>query len=78
MKVAPSAVSTNRLVAKVLEQRWNVKLETLERLKGELDAHSNATASLTAIETEAILALGHDFGAAWNDPARPMGPKRSD
>ncbi len=62
----------NRLVTQVLEQRWNDKLETLERLKGELDTHSDATASLTPTETEAILALGHDFGAAWNDPACPM------
>jgi hypothetical protein len=51
----------NRLVAEVLEQRWNEKLETLERLQRELDAHGNREASLSAADTEAILALGHDF-----------------
>jgi hypothetical protein len=31
----------NRLVAEVLEQRWNDKLETLERLQRELDSQSD-------------------------------------
>jgi hypothetical protein len=62
----------NRLVAEVLEQRWNEKLETLERLQRELDADSNREASLSAADTEAILALGHDFAAVWNDPGCPM------
>jgi DNA invertase Pin-like site-specific DNA recombinase len=62
----------NRLVADVLEQRWNDKLEALERLQGELDAHSEASAPLSPAETEAILALGNDFAAVWNDPACPM------
>jgi len=62
----------NRLVAEVLEQRWNAKLQALERLQGELDAHSDCAASLTPTETEAILALGHDFATVWNDPACPM------
>ncbi len=63
---------SNRLVAEVLEQRWNDKLETLERLQGELDTHSDATASLTPAETETILSLGHDFAVVWDDPACPM------
>jgi hypothetical protein len=62
----------NRLVAEVLEQRWNDKLETLQRLKGELDAQRDTTASLSPAETDAILALGHDFAAAWDDPNCPM------
>jgi DNA invertase Pin-like site-specific DNA recombinase len=62
----------NRLVADVLEQRWNDKLEALERLQGELDAHSEASAPLSPAKTEAILALGNDFAAVWNDPACPM------
>ncbi|MDH3452603.1 MAG: recombinase family protein [Gammaproteobacteria bacterium] len=62
----------NRLVADVLEQRWNDKLEALERLQGELDAHSEASAPLSPAETEATLALGNDFAAVWNDPACPM------
>ena len=62
----------NRLVAEVLEQRWNDTLETLQRLKGELDAQRDTSASLSAAETDAILAFGHDFAAAWDDPACPM------
>ena len=62
----------NRLVAEVLEQRWNAKLETLERLQGELDTYSDAAASLTPTETETILALGHDFAVVWDDPVCPM------
>jgi len=62
----------NRLVAEVLEQRWNDKLETLERLKGELDAHSDTTAPLSPSETEAILSLGNDFATLWDDPVCPM------
>jgi hypothetical protein len=46
----------NRLVTEVLEQRWNDKLEALERLQGELDAHSDAAASLRLTKKEAILA----------------------
>jgi hypothetical protein len=63
---------SNRLVTEVLEQRWNDKLEALERLQGELDAHSDVAASLSPAATEAILALGHDFAAVWDDPACPM------
>jgi hypothetical protein len=62
----------NRLVAEVLEKRWNDKLEALEKLQGELDAHSDAVASLSPAETEAILALGNDFAVVWDDPACPM------
>jgi DNA invertase Pin-like site-specific DNA recombinase len=62
----------NRLVAQVLEQRWNDKLEALEKLQGELDAHSDAAASLSPAKKAAILALGDDFAAVWDDPACPM------
>ena len=62
----------NRLVAQVLEQRWNDKLEALEKLQSELDAHSDAAASLSPAKKAAILALGHDFAAVWDDPACPM------
>jgi hypothetical protein len=62
----------NRLVADVLEQRWNDKLEALERLQVELDAHREARASPSPAETEAILALGNDFAAVWDDAACPM------
>lgn len=66
----------NRLVVDVLEQRWNAKLEALETLRGELDAHSDAVASLSAADKKAILALGQDFAAVWGDPACPMPLKK--
>jgi DNA invertase Pin-like site-specific DNA recombinase len=66
------ADAANRLVTAVLEQRWNDKLETLERLKGELEAHRDTTVSLSPAETEAILALGSDFAPVWDDPDCPM------
>lgn len=62
----------NRLVVDVLEQRWNAKLEALETLRGELDAQSEAVASLSVAEKKAILALGQDFAMVWGDPACPM------
>ncbi len=66
----------NRLVAEVLEQRWNAKLNALEKLQGELDAHSDATASLSPIDKTAILALGEDFAAVWGDPSCPVALKK--
>ncbi len=62
----------NRLVVDVLEQRWNAKLEALEKLRSELDAQSDAVASLTAADKKAILELGQDFAVVWGDPACPM------
>ena len=56
----------------MLEQRWNDKLETLERLKVELDAHDHTTASLSPDDTEAIQELGSHFSIVWDDPACPM------
>jgi len=61
----------NRLVAEVLEQRWNEKLEALAKLKTELDAEL-APQPLSRVEQEAILALGENFAAVWNDPECPM------
>jgi hypothetical protein len=62
----------NRLVAEVLEQRWNEKLETVDKLKTEIDAHHGAPQPLSQAEKEAILALGENFASVWNDPACPM------
>ena len=66
----------NRLVVDVLEQRWNAKLEALETLQGELDAHSDAVVSLSAADKKAILALGQDFATVWGDPVCPMALKK--
>ncbi len=66
----------NRLVADVLEQRWNAKLEEQTRLQHELDEVRDATAELDpAIEAD-IHALGKDFAAVWNDPACSMTLKK--
>jgi len=61
----------NRLVAEVLEQRFNEKLETVEQIKAELEA-STAAMQLTVNERAAILALGNDFAEVWHDVACPM------
>ncbi len=62
----------NRLVAEVLEQRWNDTLETVQRLKRERDALSDTSVSLGPAETDAIRALGSHFAPVWNDPACPI------
>jgi DNA invertase Pin-like site-specific DNA recombinase len=62
----------NRLVVDVLEQRWNAKLETLETLRGGLDAQRDTVATLSAADKECILALGNDFATVWGDAACPM------
>ena len=66
----------NRLVVDVLEQRWNAKLEALEKLHRDLDAQSDAVVSLSAADKKAILALGQDFATVWGDPVCPMALKK--
>lgn len=63
---------TNRLVAEVLEQRWNEKLEALTQLKTELDAAELVPQPLSRAEKETIVALGENFASVWHDPACPM------
>jgi hypothetical protein len=53
----------NRLVAEVLEQRWNKKLEEVDKVKTELDAHHNAQQPLSQFEKKSILALGENFAS---------------
>ncbi len=62
----------NRLVTEVLEQRWNERLEAVNKLKTELDAQQDAAPPLNQAEKAAILALGENFASVWNDPACPM------
>jgi hypothetical protein len=57
------------LVAEVLEQRWNEKLEAVDQLKIELDSYHLARRSLSRAEQDAMLALGEDFTSVWNDPS---------
>jgi hypothetical protein len=66
----------NRLVAEVLEQRWNEKLETLDRLQTKRDAYQPGVVALTAAQIETIQALGNDFAAVWNHPACLMAAKK--
>jgi hypothetical protein len=66
----------NRLVTAVLEQRWNEKLEILERLRTERDAYQPIEVALTDAEIQAIQALGNDFPAVWKHPACPMAAKK--
>ena len=66
----------NRLVADVLEQRWNAKLEDQHCLEQELDELSEVTAALGADDALAIRALGENFAAVWNDPQCPMTLKK--
>ena len=67
---------SNRLVADVLEQRWNARLEEQRRLERELDALRETTAALDEDEVHAIRALGENFAAVWNDPRCPMTLKK--
>jgi DNA invertase Pin-like site-specific DNA recombinase len=62
----------NRLVAEVLEQRWNEKLETVEKVRAELTAEQTAAPPLTAAEKASIMALGENFASVWDAPSCPM------
>jgi hypothetical protein len=62
----------NRLVAEVLERRWNEKLEAVERVKAELTTEQAAAPPLTTAEKETILALGERFELVWNADSCPM------
>ena len=66
----------NRLVADVLEQRWNAKLEDQHRLERELDELSEAAPALGADDALAIRALGESFASVWNDAQCPMTLKK--
>ena len=61
----------NRLVADVLEQRWNAKLEDQHRLERELYELSEATPALGDGDALAIRALGESFASVWNDAQVP-------
>ncbi len=64
--------ATNRLVAEVLEARWNQTLKSVEQCKArlvELDAQSEP---INAIQRAKILELGSNFSSVWQAPACPM------
>lgn len=66
----------NRLVADVLEQRWNDKLKEQQRLETELERLSSGRSPLTPAMEAAVRALGRDFAVVWNDPDCPMTLKK--
>jgi DNA invertase Pin-like site-specific DNA recombinase len=66
----------NRLVADVLEQRWNEKLQEQQRLAAEIEGLSAARPRLTAAMEASVRALGRDFAGVWNDPDCPMTLKK--
>jgi DNA invertase Pin-like site-specific DNA recombinase len=66
----------NRLVAEVLEQRWNTKLEEQQRIAQELDAQKDAAAALTAADELRLRDLGKHFAEVWNSDGCPMTLKK--
>ena len=66
----------NRLVAEVLEQRWNSKLEEQRRIAQELDDLNDATAALTPDDELTLGGLGEHFADAWNSDACPITLKK--
>ena len=68
--------ANNRLVAEVLEQRWNARLGEQHRIERELQELSDASAPLSSSDQTALRALGENFSAVWNDAAGPMALKK--
>ncbi|BCH12329.1 hypothetical protein MesoLj131c_65870 (plasmid) [Mesorhizobium sp. 131-3-5] len=59
----------NRLVARTLEQQWEVALRDLEAAKAELVRQEVVRPrALSAIEREKLLALGADLASVWHAP----------
>lgn len=66
----------NRLVAEVLEQRWNAKLEAQQHVERELGHLNDTAASLTSIDEATLHAMGENFASVWNDSACPITLKK--
>lgn len=66
----------NRLVAKVLEQRWNTRLAEQQRIVQALSSLDDATVALTPADEATLRALGEDFAIVWNSDACPMALKK--
>jgi DNA invertase Pin-like site-specific DNA recombinase len=66
----------NRLVAEVLEQRWNTKLEEQQRIAQELDALKASAAALTRADELTLRELGRHFAEVWNSDACAMTLKK--
>ena len=66
----------NRLVADVLEQRWNAKLAEQQRVEQALSDLNDARAALTPANEASLRALGEDFASVWESDACPMTLKK--
>ena len=63
----------NRLVADSLEADWNVKLRALAEAQENYQRQCAADRrAITGEDRQRILALTHDFPAAWRDPKTPQ------
>jgi len=66
----------NRLVAEVLEKRWNTKLEEQQRIAQDLDALKDAAIALTPADELTLRGLGRHFAEVWNSDACAMTLKK--
>lgn len=66
----------NRLVAEVLEQRWNAKLAEQLRVEQVLSAMNDARAALTPANEASLRALGENFASVWQSDVCPMTLKK--
>lgn len=66
----------NRLVADVLEQRWNAKLAEQQRVEQALSDLNDARAALTPANEASLRALGEAFASVWQSGTCPMTLKK--
>lgn len=66
----------NRLVAEVLEQRWNAKLAEQQRVEQALSDLYDACAALTPANEASLRALGEDFASVWESDGCSMTLKK--
>jgi hypothetical protein len=64
------------LVAEQLEQRWNTKLEELQKARAQLQQAEGRRRTVTPEERRMLVALGENFELVWNHPACPMELKK--
>jgi len=65
----------NRLVADVLEARWNQKLEQLQTLKDRV-SNDKTLNNISEKDKQKIAFLGEYFEKVWHDPTCPMELKK--
>jgi len=66
----------NRLIAAELETRWNDALFKVNELQTRLDEHTASIKPVTEADREALMALGEDIKATWDNPHAPMSLKK--